>query len=139
MALQMDREALNAFLQRMFPQIAGQITVEAAEPERLIARLIVSEAHLRPGGTVSGPAMFALADVAIYLSILSRIGEVALAVTTNASIDFMRKPEAGRDLLCDCRILKLGRTLAVGDCLIRSEGAPEPVARCAMTYAIPPK
>ncbi|MDT4890425.1 hypothetical protein FQZ97_1272630 [compost metagenome] len=60
-------------------------------------------------------------------------------MTTNASIDFMRKPEAGRDLLAECRILKLGRILAVGEVLIRSEGAEEPVARCSMTYSIPPK
>ena len=82
--------------------------------------------------------MFALADVTIYLAILARIGEVALAVTTNASIDFMRKPEAGRDLLAECRILKLGRVLAVGDVLIRSDGNDAPVARCSMTYSIPP-
>ena len=139
MPLAMDRNALNGFLTRGFPQIAGQVSVDQLDDDLLIARLHVTEQHLRPGGTVSGPAMFALADVAIYLAILARIGEVALAVTTNASIDFMRKPQAGRDLLADCRILKLGRSLAVGECLIRSDGTPEPVARCSMTYAIPPK
>jgi uncharacterized protein (TIGR00369 family) len=137
MGLAMDVAGLNGFIERAFPQVAGQIRVESLD-EVLVARLVVDDSHLRPGGTVSGPAMFALADVAIYLAILARIGEVALAVTTNASIDFMRKPQAGRDLLAECRILKLGRQLAVGDCLIRSEGQPEPVARCSMTYAIPP-
>ncbi|WGR62722.1 PaaI family thioesterase (plasmid) [Paracoccus ferrooxidans] len=139
MALAMGREALNEFLDRAFPQIAGQVRVESLDEAGLTARLKVDDRHLRPGGTVSGPSMFALADVAIYLTILARIGEVALAVTTNASIDFMRKPEAGRDLLADCRILKLGRMLAVGEVLIRSDGTEEPVARCSMTYAIPPK
>lgn len=139
MALQMDCARLNAFLDRVFPQIADQVRVEAVDEDGLTARLLVDDRHLRPGGTVSGPAMFALADVAIYLAILSRIGEVALAVTTNASIDFMRKPEAGRDLRIDCRILKLGRVLAVGECLIYSEGVAQPVARCSMTYSIPPK
>ncbi|WP_449043193.1 PaaI family thioesterase [Paracoccus versutus] len=139
MALAMGREALNEFLDRAFPQIAGQVRVESLDEAGLTARLKVDDRHLRPGGTVSGPSMFALADVAIYLAILARIGEVALAVTTNASIDFMRKPEAGRDLLADCRILKLGRMLAVGEVLIRSDGTGEPVARCSMTYAIPPK
>lgn len=134
----MDRPALNAFLQRAFPQIADQVSVETVTPDLLTARLQVDQRHLRPGGTVSGPTMFALADAALYLAILSRIGEVALAVTTNASIDFMRKPEAGRDLLVDCRLLKLGRVLAVGDCLIRSEGMDQPVARCSLTYSIPP-
>ncbi|SMG07926.1 PaaI family thioesterase [Paracoccus sp. J56] len=138
MALVMDREALNVFLDRNFPQVAGQIRVEALDEQQMTARLLVNEQHLRPGGTISGPAMFALADVTIYLAILARIGEVALAVTTNASIDFMRKPESGRDLLADCRILKLGRVLAVGEVLMRSEGSEEPVARCSMTYSIPP-
>lgn len=105
----------------------------------LIARLHVDDRHLRPGGTVSGPTMFGLADVAVYTAILSRIGPVALAVTTNASIDFMRKPEAGRDLLAHCRVLKLGRNLAIADVLIYSEGLADPVARCSMTYAIPPR
>jgi uncharacterized protein (TIGR00369 family) len=82
--------------------------------------------------------MFALADVAIYLAILSRIGPVALAVTTNCSIDFMRKPEAGRALIAQARVLKLGRVLAVGDVMIWSEGAEAPVARASLTYSIPP-
>ena len=138
MGLAMDCAALNVFLDRVFPQISGQITVESVDAQTLVARLRVDDRHLRPGGTVSGPSMFALADVAIYLAILARIGEVALAVTTNASIDFMRKPEAGRDLLAECRILKLGRVLAVGDALIRSDGGTAPGARCSMTYSIPP-
>ena len=138
MALQMDVAALNAFLGREFPQLTGQFAVEVAEEDRLIARLRVTEAHLRPGGTVSGPSMFALADVAVYCAVLSHIGPVALAVTTNASIDFMRKPAAGRDLRAECRVLKLGHSLAVAEAMIFSEGEPGPVARCSMTYAIPP-
>ena len=70
---------------------------------------------------------------------MARIGPVALAVTTNASIDYLRKPEAGRDLLARVRILKLGRVLAVGDALLYSEGDDKPVARAAMTYSIPPR
>ena len=136
--IEMDEAALNAFLKQDFPQVAEDLRVERITGEGLVLRLLVKEGHLRPGGTVSGPTMFGLADVAIYLAILSRIGPVALAVTTNATIDFMRKPEAGRDLLADCRILKLGRQLAVADALIRSAGMDEPVARCSMTYSIPP-
>ena len=138
MALAMDCATLNGFLDRVFPQISDQVRVESVDAQMLVARLRVDDRHLRPGGTVSGPAMFALADVTIYLAVLARIGEVALAVTTNASVDFMRKPEAGRDLLAECRILKLGRVLAVGDVLIRSDGVEAPVARCSMTYSIPP-
>lgn len=135
----MNVEALNAFLSAEFPQVAGRYVVETVEPDLLVMRLQVSHAHLRPGGTVSGPTMFELADLAIYCAILARIGPVALAVTTNATIDFMRKPAAGGDLTAHCRILKLGRVLAVADVLLYSEGQDEPVARCSMTYSIPPK
>lgn len=135
----MDADALNGFLMSEFPQVAADYQVERVNVTGLLARLKVSDAHLRPGGTVSGPTMFALADLAIYCAILARIGPVALAVTTNASIDFMRKPEAGKDLMAECRVLKLGRVLAVAEALIFSEGGGEAVARCSMTYSIPPK
>ena len=135
----MDRAALQAFLSEAFPQVAGDFTVEEVRPMAVRMRLHVAEKNLRPGGTVSGPAMFSLADVAVYLAILAMIGPEALAVTTNASIDFMRKPAAGRDLLAEARLLKLGRVLAVGDVLVFSEGQDEPVARAALTYSIPPR
>ncbi len=139
MAIVMDRQALGAFLVDAFGQVARDFAVEHVDEDVLRLRLIVQERHLRPGGTVSGPAIFALADVAVYLAILARIGPVALAVTTNASVDFLRKPAAGMDLLAETRVLKLGRVLAVGDVLIRSAGGTEPVARATLTYSIPPK
>jgi len=138
MALVMDQAALTAFLAEQFGQVAQDFAVDAVDDDRLTLRLIVQGRHLRPGGTVSGPAIFALADVAVYLAILARIGPVALAVTTSASVDFLRKPAAGVDLLAEARILKLGRVLAVGDVLIRSEGGTDPVARASLTYSIPP-
>jgi uncharacterized protein (TIGR00369 family) len=138
-ALKMDADALTAFLRRDFPQVADDFAIERVDGDGIAVRLRVAERHLRPGGTVSGPTQFALADVAVYLAILSRLGEVALAVTTNCSIDFMRKPAAGADLICDTRLLKLGRVLAVGDCLLRSEGVDAPVARASLTYSIPPR
>ena len=134
----MDVQALQAFLGREFPQVADEFRVEATGEETVV-RLVVAEKHLRPGGTVSGPSIFALADVAFYLAILQRIGPVALAVTTNCSVDFMRKPAAGRDLIARARMLKLGRVLAVGDVLIYSDGDPAPVARAGLTYSIPPR
>jgi uncharacterized protein (TIGR00369 family) len=137
--LQMTADELQQFLARDFGQVAEDFTVERADGAGLCLRLRVQDRHLRPGGTVSGPAMFGLADVAMYLAILARIGPVALAVTTNCSIDFMRKPVAGRDLLAEARVLKLGRVLAVGDVLIFSEGEDQPVARAGLTYSIPPK
>lgn len=139
MQLVLDATALNAFLARDFPQVAEDHAVERATAAGVTCRLRVRGRHLRPGGTVSGPAMFGLADLAIYLALLSRIGEVPLAVTVNASIDFLRKPAAGRDLLAEARLLKLGRRLAVAEALIASEGGEAPVARASMTYAIPPE
>ncbi len=134
----MDRDALSAFLKSEFQQVAEMFAIDAVAPMELRVRLLHHERHLRPGGTVSGPAMFALADVAVYLAILSMIGPKALSVTTNCSIDFMRKPASGVDLICDARLLKLGRALAVGDCLIYSDGLESPVARASLTYSIPP-
>ena len=135
----MDAAALMDFLAREFPQVHEDFAIDNLTAEGVRVRLRVADRHLRPGGTVSGPSMFALADVAVYLAILARLGPVALAVTTNCSIDFMRKPASGVDLLCDTRLLKLGRSLAVGDALMFSEGSDQPVARAGLTYAIPPR
>jgi uncharacterized protein (TIGR00369 family) len=134
----MNARALQAFLAAEFPQVSDDFVIEALEADGISVRLRVTDRHLRPGGTVSGPSIFALADVAIYLAILARIGPVALAVTTNCAIDFMRKPAAGADLIARARLLKLGRVLAVGDVLVFSEGAEAPVARAGLTYSIPP-
>jgi uncharacterized protein (TIGR00369 family) len=139
MDVRMDSAALQSFLADAFPQVAADFTVEEVRPLEVRVRLHVGEKNLRPGGTVSGPAMFSLADVSVYLAILAMIGPEALTVTTNCSIDFMRKPAAGRDLIAEARLLKLGRVLAVGDVLIRSEGLDAPVARATLTYSIPPK
>ena len=139
MGLALNKEELVEFLAREFPQVSGEFTIEALDEAQLSVRLNVGERHLRPGGTVSGPSMFGLADVAMYLAVLSHIGPEALTVTTSCNIDFMRKPAAGKDLIAECRILKLGRVLAVGDVLICSEGSDKPVARASLTYSIPPK
>lgn len=135
----MNAEALRAFLKSEFQQVADMFGIDDVQPGAVTVRLLHHERHLRPGGTVSGPAMFALADVAVYLAILSQVGPKALSVTTNCAIDFMRKPAAGVDLVCNARLLKLGRALAVGDCLIYSEGLAQPVARASLTYSIPPE
>lgn len=139
MALAMDVAALTRFLDEVFPQVAQDFVIEDLAEKHLTVRLKVEGRHLRPGGTVSGPTMFALADVSVYLAILAMIGPKALAVTTNCSIDFMRKPAAGSDMICECRLLKLGRVLAVGECLLYSVGQSEPVARASLTYSIPPE
>ena len=139
MSLKMTVAELEAFLVSDFPQVADDFAIDALSEDELTLRLKVSERHLRPGGTVSGPSLFALADVGVYLLVLARIGPQGLAVTTNCSIDFMRKPAAGADVIATCRLLKLGRALAVGDVLLRSDGAAAPVARASLTYSIPPE
>ena len=138
MTLKMDAEALHVFLAEAFPQVGADFRVDELGENAITVRLLVDDRHLRPGGTVSGPSMFALADVAAYLVILAHIGPRALAVTTNCSIDFMRKPAAGVDLICQARLLKLGRVLAVTDALIYSEGQADAVARANLTYSLPP-
>ncbi|MEZ5675268.1 MAG: PaaI family thioesterase [Thalassovita sp.] len=138
MAVKMSAQELMDFMAREFPQVKNDFIVEDVRDMGVTVRMPVAERHLRPGGTVSGPSMFGLADCSIYFAVLAMIGPKGLAVTTNCSLDFMRKPEAGRDLIAECKLLKLGRVLAVGDVLIYSEGKPEPVARATMTYSIPP-
>lgn len=136
--VKLNADELMAYLDDVFPQVTGDFTIEDLGDMRVRTRLNVAERHLRPGGTVSGPAIFALADVSVYLAVLAMIGREALAVTTNCSIDFMRKPAARTDLIAECRLLKLGRVLAVGEVLIFSEGVDQPVARASLTYSIPP-
>lgn len=135
----MTAEELNAFLKEVFQQVADDFIVDHVGEGEVTMRLLTSEKHLRPGGTISGPAMFGLVDVAAYVVTLSQIGPKALAVTTNCSIDFMRKPKAGVPLVAKARLLKLGKQLSVTDVLLYSEGMDQPVARAGLTYAIPPK
>lgn len=137
--LKLTPDEMMGYLDKVFPQVSGEFSIEALEEMAITTRLDVTERHLRPGGTVSGPSIFALADVSVYMAVLAMIGREALAVTTNCSIDFMRKPAANTDLIARCRLLKLGRVLAVGDVLIYSEGDDRPVARASLTYSIPPK
>ena len=138
MEMKMDAAALQTFLERDFPQVVRDFEFVEIAPPFVTMALIASNKHLRPGGTVSGPSMFGLVDVCAYFCILAALGPVALAVTTNCSIDFMRKPAAGR-LLCRMELLKLGRTLAVCEGRIFSETTPEKiVARASLTYSIPP-
>ena len=132
-------DQVQDFLTREFPQVADDYLVDAVGPMTVRIRFLPSDRHLRPGGTISGPTMFSLADCAVYLAIIAHVGEEALAVTTNASIDFMRKPSAGVPLIAEVTLLKLGRALAVGDALIRSEGHANLVARATLTYSRPRK
>lgn len=139
MKLKMTKTELQAFISANFPQTEDLYFVQDVAPMAVTLRLAVTSQHLRPGNTVSGPSIFGLADVAMYVAVLAMIGPVALAVTTNCSVDFMRKPAAGADLIAKARILKLGRHLVVGDVMIYSCGHDAPVARASVTYSIPPE
>lgn len=133
----MNSAELNAFMAASFARWERTgVTIERAEHRAVWLRMTTGERSLRPGGTVSGPTMFMLADTALYAAVLASVGPKALAVTTNMSINFLRKP-APRDLIAACRLLKLGRRLAVGEVTIFSDGDDEPVAQATGTYSIP--
>jgi len=130
-------DEIEAFLRDVFPQIEGEASIERVAPMAARMRLHVADRHLRPGGTVSGPAMFMLADVTFYVAVLAMIGREPLTVTTTLTINFLRKPPLA-DLIGEARILKLGRTLATGDVLLFGEGdGDRPVAHATCSYAIP--
>lgn len=138
MTIVVSKEEMQVFLDEVFPQVRDMFVLERLDDDLMVARMPHHERHLRPGGTVSGPAMFALADVSAYVATMARVGKEALAVTTHCSIDFMRKPAAGKDLLAQARVLKMGKALSVTQVLLFSEGMEEPVAQASLTYSIPP-
>jgi uncharacterized protein (TIGR00369 family) len=132
-------DELQRLLASEFPQMfspEGGLSIEHAGQGACGVRQAFRAPTLRPGGTISGVAMMGLADVSMYIAVLASIGWVPLAVTTNLTINFLRKP-APRDLLAECRLLKLGKRLAVGEVTILSEGSNEPVAHAVCTYSIP--
>jgi acyl-coenzyme A thioesterase PaaI-like protein len=123
------------FITTEFPQ--SKCIIDAVGSKSATIRHNIGEAELRPGGTVSGPVMMFVADVALYVAILGEIGIVPLTVTTSLNINFLRKPAADKDIIGVCKLIKLGRTLAIGEVSIYSEGNPEMVAHAVGTYAIP--
>ena len=137
--LQMSAAELESFLREHFPQLDTlPYRVDHLAEGALTLRLLYDAQHLRPGGTISGPALMTLADTAMYLLVLAHIGPVALAVTTNLNINFLRKPQPG-DVLAHAEFLKLGARLAVGAVTMLSAGENEPVAHATVTYSIPPR
>ena len=135
--MKVQKHEIEAFLQQEFPQSLEKCSIEHVGKLTATLRCHVSEQDLRPGGTVSGPTMMMLADIALYVAILSEIGLVALTVTTNLNINFLRKPIGGQDIRAVCKMIKVGRTLAVGEVWIYSVGSDDPVAHVVGTYAIP--
>jgi uncharacterized protein (TIGR00369 family) len=135
----MNVAELETFLHREFPQAfsTGDIAIESADGSSSLLRQTYNERMLRPGGTVSGPTLMALADFAMYVVLLSAIGPVGLAVTTNLNINFLRKGQPGQDVLAAARLLKIGKRLAVGEVTLLSGTSPDPIAHVTSTYSIP--
>lgn len=133
----MTAAEVQAFLEQVFEQ-ATHIKVEETGPGFSRCRLPFDSRHLRPGGTISGPSMFQLADCGLYAMVLGTLGPVALAVTTNLNINFLRKP-GPRDLIAESRALKFGSRLVIGEVSLYSEGDADMVAHATGTYSIPPR
>src|SRR5712671_2879163 len=139
MPVMMTVEELERFFLAEFPQVfhaESGLAVEAVWERGCRVRQDFRQRSARPGGTISGPTMMALADFAMYVAVLAAIGPVPLAVTTNLNINFLRKP-GETDLLAEAKLMKLGKRLAVGEVAIRSAGGVELVAHATSTYSIP--
>ena len=131
------KEEIIAFLETEFPQ--SKCRVDEVGEGRAIVSHHIGVDELRPGGTVSGPVLMGLADVALYVAIFGTIGIVPLAVTTSLTINFLRKPSAQARIIAHCDLIKVGRALIVGEISLYSEGSSAVVAHAVGTYAIPPK
>ncbi len=133
---------VTALVDTHFPQVhAGgkSLFIEAAGADGARVRMRADDSNIRPGGTISGPAMFKLADFSVYVAILARVGTAGLqAVTTNLNINFLSRPGQG-DMLAQVHLIKLGRRLAVGEVEIFADGREEIVAHAIATYAMPPE
>ncbi len=135
----MTAQEVEDFIFSHFPNRQGNraFLVERVDEMFAQVRMTYHERQLRPGGTISGPALMALADTAIFVALLAMLGPVASAVTTNLNINFLRKPQP-KDVIAEAKLLKLGKRLVVGDVTMYSDGDSEPVAHATLTYSIPP-
>lgn len=129
------RDKIAEFMKTDFPQ--SKCTVDSVGDKSAVVRHAIGFDELRPGGTVSGPVLMTVADCALYVAILGEIGIIPLAVTTSLSINFMRKPSSNKDIIGECTLLKVGKSLIVGEVSLFSEGDPKAVAHVVGTYSIP--
>lgn len=131
-------EAIREFMETAFPQ--APIVIEAVDDKYALIRHRASEKSLRPGGSISGPMIMTMADTALYIAIFGTIGIVPMAVTTSLNINFLSMPRPDKDLIAECRLLKVGQRLAIGEVSIYSEGKQDAIAAHATgTYSIPPE
>ncbi len=126
---------IEDFMRTEFPQ--AKCIVEAVGDQSATLRQAIGFDELRPGGTVSGPVLMTVADCALYVAILGEIGLVSLTVTTSLTINFMRKPSSTKDIIAKCTLLKVGKSLVVGEVSLYSEGDEKAVAHVVGTYSIP--
>ena len=136
MKILMSKPELELFMKKEFSQVSKNFKILDLNIGSISMKMNVLQEHLRPGDTISGPTMFLLADISFYLATLSLIGPKSLTVTTNCSINFLRKPNK-HDLTSKAKVLKIGKTLSVGDVLIYSLDKTKPVAHATLTYSIP--
>ena len=132
----MSKPELELLMKKEFSQVSKNFKILDLDLGSISMKMNVLNEHLRPGDTISGPTMFLLADISFYLATLSLIGPKSLTVTTNCSINFLRKPNK-HDLTSKARVLKIGKSLSVGDVLIYSLDKTKPVAHASLTYSIP--
>ena len=137
MKLQFSISELSSYLDEVFPQVVNRYRI--VDLKQGYARVIqnITQENLRPGGTVSGPTIFSLVDIGMYILLLAHIGKEPLAVTTNCSIDFLKKTTIDEELVADCNLLKLGKTLVVGEVLVKSSEKEALLARSSITYYRP--
>jgi acyl-coenzyme A thioesterase PaaI-like protein len=127
---------ITEFLNDVFPGAMEAFAIEAVQPMSARVRMYHRDYRLRPGGTISGPALMTLADTGVWVALLGMIGREPLSVTSHLDIDFLRKP-APADVIGHVTLHKVGKRLAVGDVLMYSDGEAQPCARASVTYAIP--
>ena len=128
-------QQISDFMVESFPQ--SKVSIEAVDAVSATVRHRIGIEELRPGGTVAGPVLMAVADAALYVAIFGRLGIIPLAVTTSLTVNFLRKPASGQDIVGVCKLMKAGRSPAVGEVWLYSAGSDEPVAHAVGTYALP--
>jgi uncharacterized protein (TIGR00369 family) len=133
----LDARGVTEFLDEIWPGVTDTLVIEAVTDRHARVRMVVPPERLRPGGIVSGATLMSLADTAVWVAVLGVVGRVAMAVTADLTMHFLRPAPPG-DVIGEARLYKVGRRLATGDVLVYADGDPEPVAHAVVTYAIPP-
>jgi uncharacterized protein (TIGR00369 family) len=135
----LSAQAVTELIDDAFPQIhaAGRVMeIEDVGPDTARVRMRLNDRNTRHGGTISGPAMFTLADFSIYAALIGRLGAPAIpAVTSNLNITFLMRPPP-RDVIAETRLVRVGRRLAYAEVALYSDGGSEMIAHATGTYAL---